>query len=314
MFKAFTVYKLLSRVSLAKLEDALAADQFAPCGATQEKSIGWQPPREHEHGAFVESVDGQYIARLMIETKSVPASAVKQKVKEEIAEIESTTGRKPGKRERREISEDARLSLLPMAFTKQCAVTVWIDPKAGYLVLDSVSQGRLDDVVTALIKAVTDLQISLINTNTSPAAWMASVLTDNDNLDRRLSIDRECELKAADESKAVVKYAKHPLDIQEVRDHIKLGKVPTKLALTWKDRVSFVLTEHLQFKKIAFLESVFEGGSRADGEDNFDADVAIATGELRLLIPDLFEALGGESAVGSGGSESSDTPDDEDEL
>jgi len=42
---------------------------------------------------------------------------------------------------------------------------------------------------------------------------------------------------------------------------------------------------------------VFEGApaSAADGkDDHFDADVAIATGELRKLIPDLIEALGGE--------------------
>lgn len=313
MFKAFTVYKLLSRVSLAKLEDALAADTFTPCGSTQEKSIGWVPPREHEHGAFVESVGGQYIARLMIETKSVPASAVKQKVKEEIAEIEAQTGRKPGKRERREITDEARMALLPHAFPKQGAVTVWIDPKAGYLVLDTTSQGRLDDTITALVRAVDGLQVGLLNTNTSPTTWMAAVLADSDHLSSAFTIDRECELKAADESKAVVKYAKHPLDIDEVRDHIRQGKLPTKLALTWRDRVSFVLTENLQVKKIAFLESVFEGGSKADGEDNFDADVAIVTGELRVLIPDLLDALGGENLLGSGGSESSDTL-DEDEL
>lgn len=306
MFKAFTVYKLLSRVSLAKMEDALAAAAFEPCGASQEKSVGWQPPREQEHGAFVESVDGQYIARLMIETKSVPPAAVKQAVKEQLAEIEAQTGRKPGKRERREISEEVRLSLLPHAFPKQCAVTVWIDPRAGYLVIDNTSQSRLDEVVTALVRVIDGLQVSLINTHTSPSAWMALILADSDNVDSRFAIDRECELKAADESKAVVKYAKHSLDIKEVRDHIKLGKVPTKLALTWNDRVSFVLTENLQFKKIAFLDSVFEGGSKADGEDNFDADVAIVTGELRVLIPDLLDALGGESTVGSGGSEGED--------
>ena len=62
-----------------------------------------------------------------------------------------------------------------------------------------------------------------------------------------------------------------------------------------------MLTESLQIKKVAFLESVFEGtpSSPADGkDDNFDADVAIATGELRKLIPDLLEALGGEAALG----------------
>jgi len=40
---------------------------------------------------------------------------------------------------------------------------------------------------------------------------------------------------------------------------------------------------------------VLEGSSPAGKDDGgFDADVAIATGELRLLLPDLIDALGGE--------------------
>ena len=58
-------------------------------------------------------------------------------------------------------------------------------------------------------------------------------------------------------------------------------------------RVSLVLTEALQLKKISFLEGVFDGTS-AGKDDGFDADVAIATGELGKLIPDLIDALGGE--------------------
>jgi recombination associated protein RdgC len=41
-----------------------------------------------------------------------------------------------------------------------------------------------------------------------------------------------------------------------------------------------------------------EGQSQDDG--GFDADVAIATGELSRLIPDLIEALGGEGRTGLG--------------
>ncbi|MEG0975128.1 MAG: recombination-associated protein RdgC, partial [Comamonas sp.] len=86
--------------------------------------------------------------------------------------------------------------------------------------------------------------------------------------------------------------ARHPLDIDEIREHIDQGKLPTKLAMTWDDRVSFVLTEGLQLKKMAFLDVVMEGQSQEDG--GFDADVAIATGEFSQLIPELIEALGGE--------------------
>ena len=147
-----------------------------------------------------------------------------------------------------------------------------------------------------LVKCLDGFAVTLVSTTTSPAVAMAQWLTEQEP-PSGFSVDRECELKAADESKAVVRYSRHPLDIQEVQAHIESGKQPTRVALTWNSRVSFVLTETLQLKKIAFLESVFEGAaaSPADGkDDNFDADVAIATGELRKLIPDLLEALGGE--------------------
>jgi recombination associated protein RdgC len=93
--------------------------------------------------------------------------------------------------------------------------------------------------------------------------------------------------------KSVVRYARHPLDTDEVRRHVAEGKLPTKLALTWQGRVSFLLTDAMQIKKIAFLDGVFEG-VKPGKDEAFDADAAIATGELRQLIPDLIDALGGE--------------------
>ena len=67
--------------------------------------------------------------------------------------------------------------------------------------------------------------------------------------------------------------------------------------MAWNGRVSFLLTDTLQLKKIRFLDGVFKAGA-ADDEDRFDADTAIATGEMRKLIPDLIAALGGEVAAG----------------
>ena len=173
---------------------------------------------------------------------------------------------------------------------------VWIDPQARLLLLDAGSQARADEVMTCLVKAVDGLAVQLINTQVSPAAAMSGWLSSRE-APAGFSVDRECELKAADESKAVVRYTRHALDTDEVSQHIAMGKVPTRLAMTWDDRVSFVLTEVLQLKKIAFLDVVFEGAPSSPGDgkdDGFDADAAIATGELSKLIPDLLEALGGE--------------------
>lgn len=285
--------------SVEQLEAAMQEAQFVECGASQEKSVGWVEPRGHAHAALVEVVGGQWLLKLMLEVKVVPGSVVKRKVQEQLDQIEATTGRKPGKKEKRELTEDARLALLPMAFTKQSSVQVWVDPQAGLLFTDAGSQAKADEVMTWLIKAVDGLAVTLVNTQTSPAAAMAHWLASKE-APRGFSVDRECELKAADESKAVVRYTRHALDTDEVSQHIAMGKVPTRLALTWADRVSFVLTEGLQLKKISFLDSVFEAAAASPGDvkdDNFDADVAIATGELSKLIPDLLEALGGEAAL-----------------
>jgi recombination associated protein RdgC len=303
VFKNVIVYRLASpwTISAAELEDALQADRFVPCGASQEKAVGWIEPRGQANGPLVEIVGGQWMLKLMMEAKSVPGSVVKRKVEEQVAHIETSTGRKPGKKEIREMRDDAKLALLPMAFTKQGSVGVWIDPKDNLLVLDSGSQSKADEVMTALIKAIPGFAVQLVNTQISPAAAMAVWLSTRES-PPDFSVDRECELKASDESKAVVRYTRHPLDTEEVSQHIALGKMPTRLAMTWNDRVSFVLTEALQLKKVTFLDTVFEDApkSAADRkEDNFDADVVITTGELAQLIPDLMEALGGEVPVGS---------------
>ncbi len=299
------------QIGLEQVEEALAKAPFLECGATQERSWGWTPPRGEAHGPLAESVGGQWVLRFMVESKVLPGSVLARRVEEKAVRIEQETGRKPGKKESKELKDEARLDLLPMAFTKQGAMWVWLDLQARTLVLDTSSQGRADEVVTALVEALPGLSVALLDTQTSPQAAMAHWLSAQE-APVGFSIDRECELKAADEEKAVVRYARHPLDIEEVQAHIAAGKLPTKLALTWDGRVSFLLTEGLQIKKLALLETVTEGqGQGGKGDSGFDADVAIATGELRLLIPDLIEALGGESERGigaAGGNAATGTP------
>ena len=299
MFKNVMVYRMVSAWTMtqAQLEEALQPARFLACGASQEKSVGWVEPRGEEHGPLVEVVGGHWLLRQMLEVRSVPGAVVKRKVEEQVKQIETNTGRKPGRKEIRDLREDARMTLLPMAFTKQGSTNVWINPKARLLVLDTGTQARADELMTALVKAIDGLVVQLLDTRTSPAVAMAHWL-ESQEAPRGFSVDRECELKAPDESKAVVRYTRHALDIDEVRAHIAMGKLPTRLALTWNDRVSFVLTEALQIKKLAFLDVVLEGAPAsptADAKDSgFDTDAAIATGELSGLIPDLLEALGGE--------------------
>ena len=66
--------------------------------------------------------------------------------------------------------------------------------------------------------------------------------------------------------------------------------------MTWGDRISFVLNENLQLKRLAFLDILKEqADSQAENEDErFDIDFTLMTGEVAHLLADLLEALGGE--------------------
>ena len=303
------VYRLAPdwQPTLAAVDEALSSVPFTECGATQPRSLGWVSPRGEAHGALVEAIDGQWLLQLKVESKLVPGAVVKRQVEALAAQIEKTTGRKPGKKEQRELKDQALLDLLPMAFTKQASVKVWIAPASRLLVIDAGSSSRADETLTALTQVLPGLSAQLVNTAVSPEAAMADWLVSGEP-PTPFTIDRDCELKAADGEKPVVRYARHALDLPEIREHIAAGKRPTRLALTWNDRVSFVLTDGLQLKKISFLDGVFEGRGASDGAEGFDANAAIATGELAPLIGELIDALGGEQVFGAAPADAAAAP------
>lgn len=291
MFKNLCLYRI-------KHDSPLVYDHlpvFTPCGTTQSRSSGFVPPRGFEHGDLVERINGHHILKLQTETKVVPSDAVRRRCNEIAEQIEDQTGRRPGKKQMKEIKEQALLELLPMALTRRSAMLIWIDVQHGLLAVDTSSAGKADEVVSLLVKCIDGLAVSYLQTESSPAGLMTAWLKEGESDDKNFMIDRECELRSCDEMRSTVKYGRHPLDIDQVREHIAMGKVPIKLALTYADRVSFLLTDGLQLRKLRFLDVCFN--DRQPGDDVFDADVALATAEMRKVVDDLVVTLGGELNV-----------------
>jgi len=297
MFKNALVYRIAhwDQPELPALEEKLAANRFIECGASQPESIGWVEPRGEKHGPMIEVVGGQLMMRLVIETKAVPTSAVKTRLEAELDKIEADTGRRPKGKRAKEMKEQIVHELLPRAFSKRSTTLVWIDAKTKLVIIDAASTKKADRIATLLVELLGGgIVLKLLQTESSPATAMAQWLKSKE-APAGFSVDRECELKQPDSEKSVVKYARHNLDIDEVGLHIEQGKVPTQLAMTWDNRVSFVLTEAMTIKKIKLLDVVLEGPAAQEG--GFDTDVAISTGELSRLIPDLVEALDGEQVI-----------------
>lgn len=308
MFKNLIMYEVGENFgfSFAALEAAAEKAPFVECGATQEISTGWIPPRGEEHGALVENVGGQWIMRLMVERRTLSAATIRKHLAKKLEAWEDEYGYAPGRKMKRELLDEVKLDLLPTAQIQQSSTFVWIDKAAKRIYIDTASQGRADIIVTLLVESVKGLGVALVDTKTSPQAAMAHWLLTSES-PGMFSIDRECELKAADESKAVVRYKNHPLDTDEVKEHVRQGKFPVSLAMTFDDRVSFVLTDAGRLKSIRLLDGVLDN---AGDDAGFDTDVAIATGELSKMIPRLLKALGGTADRRIGGSDDVDDDDD----
>lgn len=310
MFKNALIYtaEFPQSITATDVDTAFKQQPFAHCGPSQEKSGGWLPPRGEANGPLLESIAGHWIAKYAIETKSIPGEVIKRHVDEKIAKIEQEQGRKPGRKECRELRDDIAHELLPHAFPKTVAVLVWFDRAKGRVVLDTTTKSRADHVITEIVRAIDGIIIAPFNTQVAPQAAMVQWLTDADGWPEPFSPGRQVELHSGDEMKSVVKFDRHHLDDEQMRLHISQGKLPTKLALDWDGRVSFILTEGTQLKKISFLDGVFEDNASAEDNGGFDADVAIATGELGALVTDLETALGGPLDRQHAGITSTETP------
>ena len=259
------------------------------------ESRGWIPPRGDEQ--LVYSINHQWLIALGVEQKLLPASVVRQTAKERAAKLEAKVGRKLGRKELRDLKEDTLGELLPRAFSRYRATFAWIDPVAGWLVVDAASPKKLEEVVESLRRSLDEFPVTPLKTQVSPAAAMTEWLLAADG-PSGFSVDQDCELRSQLDEKSTVRYARHPLDIQEIRNHIAQGKQPSRLALTWQDRASFVLTDKLEVKRLVFLDTVKpEAGADQDSqEEQLDADFALMTGQLGHFLPDLVDALGGEAA------------------
>lgn len=107
----------------------------------------------------------------------------------------------------------------------------------------------------------------------------------------------ECELRAPEDGGGIIKCKNQDLSDADVQGHILAGKLYChKLALTWEDKISFVINDKFEIKKIKFLGIVKDKIQEIETDteqDRFDADFSIMTGELAGMLGNLVNAFGG---------------------
>ena len=300
-FRNLQVFRLPpnSPIQADKLNEQLSAEAFAPALSAEEISVGWVPPLA-EVDKLVYPLGGHLLMNLRQEKKLLPARVISQVVRQRADLMEEREGFKPGRKQMKELKEQVRDELLPLAFSLSSDVRVWIDPKGGWLVVDSGSINKAADVFGLLARAVEGFPGKALR----PARSVAVSLTEwlaNGEAPAGMTVDQDAELKGRD-GKAQIRYANESMAPEDVARHIKEGKQCARLALTWRDRVSFVLTDKLELKRVQPLDVLNESLNASKGEDaigRFESDMTLMTSELALLLDDLLDALGGEAIAQS---------------
>jgi len=294
LFKNLRLFKLDDPAVIHpdQIEEKLAQRRFRPCGPLETATMGWVAPLGE--GGALSHVGGDCIlvcARR--QERILPATVVAETLDEKITEIEDREARTVGRKERRQLRDEVLLDLLPRAFTLSRRACAYLDRQSGWLLVDAASAKAAEDLVDLLRETLGSLPVHPPRPPQPPELLMTQWVTVGD-LPMGLTLGDECELRDASDEKAVVRCRGHDLGCEEIATHLRSGKQVTKLALDWREGLTFILQEDLSLKRLRFADDLLEEGLDGDLEDEearLDAEFILMTGEIRGLLACLEQAF-----------------------
>lgn len=298
-FKNAIIYRISNPMSLmaqlATIEQQLLPFQFTPCGSNDMAKTGWVPATMFSQ-TLAHRSHTQYLLTVLRQEKILPGPVIKQEMAARVAKLESEQGRKLKKTEKDSLKDEVLHSLLPRAFTKDSRTQLWIDITSGLIVVDASSARKAEDALALLRKSLGSLPVIPL-TIENPVELTMTEWVRSGNAPAGFAIGDAAELKAILADGGIAKVKKQDLVSDEIATHIEAGKVVTKLALDWQQRVTFTLTNDATLTRLKFCDELIEQNDDIDREDvlaRFDADFTLMTGELQALIKQLVAGLGGE--------------------
>lgn len=295
-FRNLTLFRFPTSIneSLEDIDEKLGEHTLKPVGPMELSSRGFVSPLGRGEQALSHRVAEALLLTLGSEDKLLPGSVVTAKVAEKLDHIRESEGRNPGGRERKRIKDEIVTDLLPRAFSRPSRCSGYLDLGLGWCVIDTSSRKAAETFVTGIREALGSFPAVPVNAETSPRALMTAWI-DGEPLPEGFVLGDECELRDPVDSGAVIKASRQELGADEIREHLACGKQTFRVALTFEDRISFVLCDDLAIRKLKFLEAATEAlehGERDTQRDEINAVFALMSGELRRLLQRLEEVFG----------------------
>lgn len=299
-FSNIFFYKLTKPFDLDQetLEARLQDFAFTPCGNLDVTKTGWVPALGKHSQLFSHYSDGNVLLCLKKEEKIIPASVINEMLEEKVQEIEAKESRPVKRAEKTTLKEEIMHTLLPRAFTRSSRLMGYIDTKNSMVVVNVASASKAEDFLAILRKSLGSLPVVPVVGESTPEMFMTQWLKSNE-LPEGFGLTQEAEMKALEEEGAIAKFKQQDLQSEEVLAQLEHGKYVVQLGMQWHENVSFVLTEDLALKRIKYADVLKEQNEDIPKEElmaKLDADFALVSGELNLLIADICKVIGFEAA------------------
>lgn len=281
-------------LSASQFQTLLEGQRARPCGKLEASHYGWTSPWGMDNERLVEAEGGRFLLAARREEKLLPPAVVREQVNQQVTAIEATENRIVSAKEKRALYDQLWVQLLPQAFSKSQITYAYIDLEKQWLVIDSANPTRGEDLTVLLRESLGSLKFKELKPEVAPSfiftEWLGGVGLPSD-----FTLEEYCELQDPRSAQTVIKCMNQNLLAEEIAGHLTVGKRVIKLALTWQDRLHFILDEHLNIRRIRFLDLIqdqLQDSSPETKEDKKRAEFLICSAEFSAFIPRLGEVFG----------------------
>lgn len=277
--------------STENLNTKLETFAFRPCLPSMLQSMGWVPPIEEDE-SLVFGMNGYIMMCLQFEEKILPAIVIRQAVIEKIKQIELSEGRKIRQKEKLTIKDEMMLTLLPRAFTKVTQLFAYIDTRNHTLILNTTNAKKAEQFISIFKKSVSESIQSFELKKLSPIIthWLKT-----QNYPTAFGIEKKCLLQDPDQQSRMIRCQDQDLFATSIQAFLKEGCEVKQLALSWQDRVNFVLSaDDFTLSGIQYLEEITSQAMEMEAEtkkQQFIANFFIMTETLAHLIEELKQVF-----------------------
>lgn len=296
-FKTINLFSLSSDLPYdpSALAEELSAYPFAPCTKVTPFSAGFVPPIGDENAPLVHGADGYMLFCLKIQKKVLPTSVLNEQHAEQVADLETTQGRKLYKDEKQRMKDELYYTLLSQAFVTSSRVYGYFDTQRNELVLGSTVAKDLEKLFLYFNKIFPEQAMAPYPLQ-SPSAVMTQWLR-SQQYPSCFTLADNCVVCEGDDNKGVVRFSRKDLATEALQKLLAEGSQVIQLGINWREQVQCQLRKDLTVSGMKFHDSVREAAKDilSETEEDRQATDFFLMAEtisrfLQELLPEFLEA------------------------